>query len=399
MRRRLAVAFMVVTLASVLGAGVVRTLTLTNQLEEQELAHLHREAQVALAQITLARAEGRKVTSELLAGLVTEQSRLQYDTPGGRSVEASGSSYAISTAESGALSATVFGDAGTVVANQSRQPLEAAYRRDLPSVLTLLAAITMLAGVAGSFAARLLAAPFRRLASAAHALSRGRFDLDLPHSRLDEAESIATALRAAASRLEVQRRQEHALAERASHVLRTPLTRMSLTLDEIAARNDLPDGVREAVQACQGQAALIGAEVQDLVEITRTSMPTAELGLPLRTVAEEIVARWSDRLPARRRVSGSVEGDLELPCAPGPLEQVLDLLLDEVSAHGRGPVRLDFTGRAEHVLVMLAPGALGDLEPESYDGVVAAGELVTGLGGRMACRGAEAPLEIRLPTR
>lgn len=174
MRRRLAVAFMVVTLASVLGAGLVRTLTISSQLEDQELAHLHREAQVALAQITRVRADGGKVTSELLASLVTDQSRLQYDAPGGRRVEASGSSFATSTAESGSLSATAYGLEGTVVATQSRQPLEAAYRRDLPTVLTLLTVVTMLAGVVGSFAARLLAAPFRRLASAAHALGRGR---------------------------------------------------------------------------------------------------------------------------------------------------------------------------------------------------------------------------------
>lgn len=390
---------MVVTLASVLAAGLVRTLTITTQLEDQELAHLHREAQVALAQITRVRAEGGKVNSELLASLVTDQSKLEYDAPGGRRVEASGSSFATSMAESGSLSATAYGEEGTVVASASRQPLEAAYRRDLPTVLTLLTVITMLAGVAGSFAARLLASPFRRLASAAHTLGRGRFDLDLPRSRVEEAEAIATALRAAAGRMEVQRRQEHLLAEQASHVLRTPLTRMTLTLDEIASRDDLPEELRESVEACQAQAALIGAEVQGLVEITRTGLLTAEVGLPLRSVAHELVARWSERLPRRRRISGSVEGDLELLCAPGPLEQVLDLLLDEVIDRGRGPVRLDFTGRAGHVLVLLSAGALGSQDPESLDGVVAARDLVTGLGGRMACRGAEAPLEIRLPTR
>lgn len=182
-------------------------------------------------------------------------------------------------------------------------------------------------------------------------------------------------------------------------MLRTPLTRMSLTLDEIAARDDLPEGLRASVAACQAQAKLIGSDVHGLVEITRAGRPTAEVGLPLREVAKEIVARWSSRLPARRRVSGSVEGDLELPCAPGPLEQVLDLLLDEIPARVRGPVRLDFTGRGGHVLVMLSAGAFGDADPESLDGVVAARELVTGLGGRMACRGADEPLEIRLPTR
>lgn len=403
MRSRLVAAFLMVTILSVGAAGLVRTLAISSQLDEQQLTHLHQEARVALTQVERLLAgpgpDRRKVTSELLGDLATDGTRLEYVASDGRRVEATGGDYPPTSASADSVSAQVFGEEGSVVATQSRQPLEAVYRRDLPAVLALLMALTLLTGLAGFLAARRLTMPFRRLAVAADTLGRGRVDLDLPRSRVVEAETIATALRGAASRLDVHRRQEHVLAERASHMLRTPLTRMTLTLDEMAGRDDLPEGVLEAVDACRDQAAVIGAEVQGLVEITRTGLPTADVALPLRVVAEEMVTRWAERLPARRRLSGAVGGDVEMPCAPGPLEQALDLLLPTVAAGGRGPVRLEFTGRDEHVLVVLSAGALGEGDPDSSDGVVAARQLVTALGGRVAHRGAGAPLEIRLPSR
>ncbi|HRD61866.1 MAG TPA: hypothetical protein PL137_13235, partial [Nocardioides sp.] len=82
--------------------------------------------------------------------------------------------------------------------------------------------------------------PFRQLAVAAGQLGRGRFDLDLPRTRIPEARAIRDALLTSAGQLQERLTSEQAFAEHASHVLRTPLTGLRLELEDLAGRPDVP---------------------------------------------------------------------------------------------------------------------------------------------------------------
>jgi signal transduction histidine kinase len=203
------------------------------------------------------------------------------------------------------------------------------------------------AGVVGYLIARALSQPFRQLASAAAALGRGRFDLDLPTTGNPEARAIGRALEISGEQLRDRIEREQQFAVHASHVLRTPLTSLRLQLDELLSRGDLPDDARDA--ASRGLAAVEALETAaaELVALSRNSALVAGAEIPLRDLATALAQRWADALAEHdRSFTAAVEGDIELLFTPGPVETVLDLLLEEVIRHSSGNVRLVLEGDA-----------------------------------------------------
>ena len=185
---------------------------------------------------------------------------------------------------------------GTVTVSQSPAVVRDILGRDLWSVGVLFLMIAMLAGLIGYLISRALSAPFRQLAVAAAALGRGRFDLDLPRTRIPEARAIAQALGTSAGQLEDRLRRERDFAERASHLLRTPLTGLRLELEDLTLRDDVPSDARAA--AARGLASVDGvnAVAGELVQLSRSTSLIEGAELPLVDLATQVAQRWADRL-------------------------------------------------------------------------------------------------------
>ena len=145
-----------------------------------------------------------------------------------------------------------FDGAGRVTVSESSSVIRDIIGRDIGSIAALFLLIAIAAGVAGFLIATALSAPFQKLAVAAAALGRGRFDLDLPDTRIPEARAIADALRSSALALEDRVHRERAFAEHTSHVLRTPLTGIRLELEDLSLRDDLPPDAHETVMRMPG---------------------------------------------------------------------------------------------------------------------------------------------------
>ena len=90
---------------------------------------------------------------------------------------------------------------GRLTLRQSSDAMSDAFGRTLGSLVVLIAALCLLAGVLGLIAATLLARPFQKLAAAAGARGRGRFDVDLPTSSIPEVVAINDALLLSAAQL------------------------------------------------------------------------------------------------------------------------------------------------------------------------------------------------------
>lgn len=403
MRERLTLAFVVLSILLLLGAGFVRSFILRDLIREQEGVHVQQQVVLVAKVVTARQQEGGAVDRGFLAGLVDDDGRLVYTPRNADPVVVTGENYESSDPDEDLAASAAVPD-GAVTVGQSPARLRDVAGRDIGSVLVTFLLIGVLAGLIGFLISRRLSEPFRQLAVAAAALGRGRFDLDLPDTRIPEARAIAQALSTSAGQLEDRLRRERDFAQHASHVLRTPLTGLRLELEDLTLRDDVAPDVQESARHGLASVDEVNAVVGELVDISRRGSLVAGAELPLVDLATQLAQRWADRLAERHRsLTASVEGDLALSYTPGPVEHVLDLVLADVVGRSSGAVRIVFHGEdSGHLRVKVtstgpvrAPDASGGpgARLEQARGVVAA------LGGRIIGDDPAQGVEVLLPRR
>ena len=403
MRERLTAAFVLLAIAVLIGAGAVRSYTLLDLLREDATHRLDAHAEVTSRLIAERSGLGHTVTSRFLAKVAPDDARIEYVDPHGAMVVAEGPSYDAAAADHLRGSETT--DLGTVSVSEASAGVGDILGRETTLLFTLLLMISFLAGLLGYLAARWLSRPLEKLADAASALGRGRFDLDLPRTRIPEARAIGTALRTSAVQLESRLRRERSFSEQASHELRTPLTTLRLELEDLSLRPDLPNDVRQSATRCLTSVSEMSESAGRLVELTRGALVEGAQ-VPLPQLGTEVAQRWADRLGDRRPLSARVEGDLTLLFTPGPVEQVMDLVLVDVAATGRGPVAITLLAEERCLRVRMPSGVVSEKPSSRFrrghrpgDGLEAAREMSAAFGGRLTGDGVTEDIEILLPRR
>ncbi|WP_309649895.1 hypothetical protein [Nocardioides sp.] len=400
MRERLTLSFVLVTLGLLLVAGLVRSVTLDGMQREREGEHIFRET-TTLAAVVEARQEQREpIDAAFLNDYVGADTAIIYapDSGAGDVVEVRGPDY---EAGDGGISSTVTLDDGELTVRQSQDAIGDVFRRDVWSLVVLFLLLGVVSALIGFAISRSLSEPFQRLAVAASALGRGRFDLDLPETRVPEARAISEALRSSAVALRDRLEREQAFSMHASHVLRTPLTSLRLHLEELALDTELSESARAA--AVRGMSAVdeVNEVAGELVSLSRQGLIGGEQ-VPLRDLATGSAQVWADELSGLGRgLTAAVEGDLELTFTPGPIEQILDLLLRHVVRQGTGDARLVFDGDAQgHLRIVVTAARLASSREETL--VEEARAVVEALGGRLhsdAADGTGIDLSVLLPRR
>jgi signal transduction histidine kinase len=155
----------------------------------------------------------------------------------------------------------------------------------------------------------------------------------------------------------------------ASHQLRTPLTALRLSLDNIADGVD-DDFVREDVEQATAEVVRMSRLVNDLLVLARAEAKvTAAEPLALREVIEERFAVWrpaADERGVTITLRGVVDGRLLVQASPGNLDQVLDNVLSnalEVSPEGATiTVRLETRGDEVELSVLDEGPGMSDAE-------------------------------------
>lgn len=399
MRKRLTAVLVLVTLLVLTAFVVIRLGILHDLIRGLELEHLEREASVmARAADSAARADQPFAAGDLRE-LLTADERATVVLPEGEEVSAERSFVAGEGGE--ALRARAVSGGTSVTLSQSPRVHDQVYVDSLRTVIALGLVLAALAGVLGWYAAAALASPFQRLAHAAGALGRGRFDLDLPTSRVPEVRAIADSLRTSASRIQLQARRDQEFLADASHRLRTPMTAMRLELEELQLRPDLDQDVRATVDRSIHELDQLQELTAEVFDRARAEQGRSEEVVALDRLVQQTADAWSLALEGRRvRVSASAEGDLEEPVTPGPLEQVLELLLDDLRQHAATAVTLDLTGSPQQVSVQVRaeaarPGSPGGERPE----MAGVATLVDVLGGRLSGDPVHGGVRIWLPRR
>lgn len=394
MRERLTASFVLLTVVLLLGAGVIRSYTLGSELRERESTRLHHQA-VTIAHLVEDRvAGGEPVDEAFLSTFVDNGDRVVFAPTGGPDVEVRGPSYDGGDDD---LVAGVAAAGGRVTVSESDGLFWHLLIGDPAAVVVLVLLAIVGAGCAGMLVARAMAAPFQQLALAAGALGRGRFDLDLPDTRIPEAVAIGQSLSTSADQLRDRLRRDQAFAAHTSHALRSPLTGLRLELEELVLREDLPDDVRESVRRALAGIERVDGVAGELVALQRGSLVEGA-EIPLRDLATQVAQRWADELAGSgREVTAAVEGDLDRRYTPGPVEHLLDLVLTEIVARSRGAVRLVLLGEPGghlRITVTAERSTVG-----TADAFGPARSVCAALGGRWTGSEPMDGLEILLPRR
>jgi signal transduction histidine kinase len=248
------------------------------------------------------------------------------------------------------------------------------------------------AAIAGAWAlsgtvARRAARPVEELAEAAGRLGTGD---PRPVGRrygVTELDQVADGLDSAARRVTSLLTADRELAIDASHQLRTPLTALSMRLEEMIASADEPEVVREEGTAALHQAERLADVVTQLLSPGRRAAGSAAL-ISVDKIVLQQITEWA---PAFRRAGRKIvligESRLQAWVTPGGLAQVIATLLDNALMHGKGTVTIRRTQAERSVVIEVedeGEGVPAELVSRIFERSVSGRPEGTGLGLALA---------------
>ena len=250
-----------------------------------------------------------------------------------------------------------------------------------------LLAVAVAVGLA-MFQARRLARPMQELAGAADRLGSGDARPLGRRYGVAELDRVAEGLDESAQRISDMLAAEREFAADASHQLRTPLTALSMRLEEMVAAADQPAVVREEGAAALVQTERLAEVVSQLLGRTRSPAGGSRKRVSIDDVVAQQVVEWD---PAFRRKNRKLEvaGDKNLRAygKPGTLSQVIATLLDNALVHGAGTVAIRTSRTANSVVIEVrdeGKGVPAELVPRIFERSVSGKPGGTGLGLALA---------------
>ena len=254
--------------------------------------------------------------------------------------------------------------------------------------LPLLAGALVVAGVLAEVRARHTARPVEDRAEAAGRLGTGDPRPVGRRYAVDELDQVADGLDSAARRVTHLLTADRELAIDASHQLRTPLTALSMRLEEMIASSDDPKVVLEEGTAALHQAERLADVVSQLLSPARRVAAGSAALISVDKVVLQQITEWA---PAFRRAGRKIvlvgESRLYAYVTPGGLAQVIATLLDNALMHGRGTVTIRRTQSAGSVVIEVedeGEGIPAELVPRIFDRSVSGRPEGTGLGLALA---------------
>lgn len=244
-----------------------------------------------------------------------------------------------------------------------------------------------------------LTAPLVYLAASAEQLGSGQVRPQLEPSGVEEIDLVAAELARSADRMAGRLAVERQFAADASHQLRTPLTALSMRLEEITLASD-DDYVRQEAQKSLEQVERLAGVVDDL--LLRSRQASGGTTEPVHLV--ELMAQQADEWSASYRKAGrallvDVPENMQVLATPGGLAQVIATLIENSLKHGGGDtlVRAVPSGQTGAVVITVSDqgeGVRDDIAPVIFEREVTSGagtglglglarDLVTADGGRL----------------
>lgn len=268
--------------------------------------------------------------------------------------------------------------------------------REVGRTLLIIALVALLAVVAAVALAirqaNRLASPLTDLAETAERLGSG--DPRPRHKRygVPELDRVADVLDSSAERIGRMLTAERRLAADASHQLRTPLTALSMRLEEITLTDD-PDTVKEEANVALTQVERLTDVVERLLTNSRDPRTGNAVTFDLDEVIQQQLAEWRPAYrSAGRAIVSSGKRHLQAVATPGAVAQVLAALIENSLMHGGGTVALRTRVTGNQAVIEVTdegPGVPADLGARIFERAIS-GRNSTGIGLAVARDLAEA---------
>ncbi|SDL19276.1 ATP-binding protein [Streptomyces indicus] len=387
MRRRLINSTLAVVLVVIAVFGVslviVETRTITTSAQER----VESEA-VRLTSIIDARLIGQEeITPKVLRDQVDGERFALIEIPGRAPIE-------IGKRPAGdVIEAERKGEQGeTVTVQEPRSSVTNEVWRTLLMILAVATLAVIAAVLLAVRQANRLASPLTDLAETAERLGSG--DPRPRHKRygVPELDRVADVLDASAERIARMLTAERRLAADASHQLRTPLTALSMRLEEITLTDD-PDTVKEEATIALTQVERLTDVVERLLTNSRDPRTGSAVSFDLDEVVKQQLEEWRPAYrSAGRAIVHSGKQNLQAVGTPGAVAQVLAALIENSLMHGGGTVALRTRVAGNQVVIEVTdegPGVPSDLGPRIFERAIS-GRNSTGIGLAVARDLAEA---------
>lgn len=270
-------------------------------------------------------------------------------------------------------------------------------------ILVIIASVVafVVAALVALWQARRLAAPLIYLAASAEQIGAGQVRPRMDPSGVEEIDLVSAELVRTNDRLAARIAAERQFAANVSHQLRTPLTALSMRLEEIQMLTE-DDDVREEARVSLEQLERLVQVVDDLLKSSRKTDGGTTESLHLQEVFAQQEEEWSQTFARHEReLIFQAGADDAVFATPGALAQTLATLLENSLKYGEGTtsvrVRDSKSGAETGVVIEVADEGAGvgdDVAPRIFERNVTAGrgsglglalarDLVTADGGRL----------------
>ncbi len=195
------------------------------------------------------------------------------------------------------------------------------------------------------------AAPYQQMNDSIRRIANREFNIVPPPTRIAELDDTLQALYATATAARRRLDAERTLAADVSHQLRSPLTALSLRLEEIDRRTQGQD-VNLDARAALGQVERLVTMVEDLLTTWRTSSDRTLATFRVGEVINAEVHRWKDQYQAvGRDIVVSCDNKFHALGTVGVQELVLSVLLDNSLKYGAGTTFINVTDYQTWILI------------------------------------------------
>lgn len=393
MRERLVAALVGMTVAMIAIYAIPRAYLLAWSVEGEEQVKIERNATLMAALLDERIGAGHEVDEEFLSRFLLTEGSIDYVSSDGERIHA-GDPLEASTQLRQTRTLT---DGGSVVVARSDDVIDERISEALVPLVSIGLGLVALSAFVGFFLARRLSRPFKELAEVAEKIAGADFDVTVPPYAVPEAEAIGSALRHASTQLDELLTREREFAANASHQLRTPIAALRLTLEDLTFWPETPPAVAEELTANIGELDRLSSAISELLELSRGRRLAEAVEIDLRELIGQALERWASHYEEiDRPLVQETPESLVVRVAPGPVLQVLDVLIENACSHGQGRVTVGAHRRDTFVDILVSDegtatpdndvftrGTHGDDSQGHGLGLTIAVQLAASLGGRL----------------